>query len=119
MKTALILTAVFGLIALGGCCKSTRHGCMARANAAASPLPTASGNLPPDVAANVCGSDTRCHVEKIRNQMQGLIQHLKLDGERITEPQAKAMFETSAEVVAGLEKSLRDYESRNEAAWRK
>jgi hypothetical protein len=35
------------------------------------------------------------------------------------EPQLKAMFETSAEVLGGLIKAFRDYEQKNESAWRK
>jgi hypothetical protein len=29
------------------------------------------------------------------------------------------MFETSAEVLGGLEKAFRDYEQKNEDAWRR
>jgi hypothetical protein len=36
----------------------------------------------------------------------------------VDEPQLKAMFETSAEVIAGLEKAFSDYEQKNEAARR-
>ncbi len=32
------------------------------------------------------------------------------------EPQLKAMFETSAEVLTGLAKAFEDYERKNEAA---
>jgi hemerythrin-like domain-containing protein len=35
----------------------------------------------------------------------------------VDEPQLKAMFETSAEVLIGLQKAFTDYEWRNEAAW--
>ena len=31
------------------------------------------------------------------------------------EPQLKAMFETSAEVLGGLEKAFKDYEKKNES----
>ena len=81
--------------------------------------PASASNLPSDVAANACGNDTKCHVERIRGQMEGLIQHLRMDSERVSEPQAKAMFETSAEVIEGLTKAFHDYEKRNEGAWNK
>jgi hypothetical protein len=29
------------------------------------------------------------------------------------------MFETAAEVLGGLEKAFKDYEQKNEAAWRR
>ena len=35
------------------------------------------------------------------------------------EPQLKAMFEASAEVLEGLIKAFRDYEQKDESAWRK
>jgi hypothetical protein len=38
---------------------------------------------------------------------------------KVDEPQLKAMFETSAEVLGGLIKAFRDYEQKNESAWRK
>ncbi|MGY4313379.1 hypothetical protein [Bradyrhizobium sp. JR3.5] len=44
--------------------------------------------------------------------------HLREDIEKVDEPQLKAMFETSAEVLGGLEKAFKDYEQRNEKAWR-
>ncbi|CDN51553.1 Hypothetical protein NGAL_HAMBI2427_55670 [Neorhizobium galegae bv. orientalis] len=43
--------------------------------------------------------------------------HLREDIEKVDEPQLKAMFETSAEVLGGLKKAFSDYEQKNEAAW--
>jgi hypothetical protein len=40
------------------------------------------------------------------------------DIEKVDDPHLKAMFETSAEVISGLEKALSDDEQENEAAWR-
>lgn len=48
----------------------------------------------------------------VENRFQELIDHLR------EEPRAKALFETSAEVLGGLEKAFHDYESKNEPAWR-
>jgi len=48
-----------------------------------------------------------------------LIDHLREDVEKITDPAAKALFETSAEVISGLEKAFSDFESKSEPAWRK
>jgi len=44
--------------------------------------------------------------------------HLRRDIDVVDEPQLKAMFETSAEVLGGLVKAFRDYEEKNESAWR-
>jgi hypothetical protein len=35
----------------------------------------------------------------------------------VKEPKAKALFETTAEVLSGLEKAFSDYQSENEGAW--
>jgi hypothetical protein len=43
--------------------------------------------------------------------------HLRDDVEKVDEPQLKAMFETSAEVLGGLVKAFQDYEQKNEPAW--
>ena len=38
--------------------------------------------------------------------------HLREDIGKVDEPQLKAMFETSAEVLGGVVKAFRDYEKR-------
>ena len=35
----------------------------------------------------------------------------------VSDPRAKALFETAAEVLNGLEKAFSDYQSENEGAW--
>jgi hypothetical protein len=62
--------------------------------------------------------DPHHHVRKVAGQLQELIDHLRSDIEKIDDPRAKAMFETSAEVLSGLKKAFHDCESRNEPAWR-
>lgn len=44
--------------------------------------------------------------------------HLREDIQKVEDPQLKAMFETAAEVLGGLEKAFRDYEQKNESVWR-
>lgn len=62
--------------------------------------------------------DPRYHTQNMQRQLQEMIDHLRADIEKVDEPQLKAMFETSAEVLGGLKKTFSDYESRNERAWR-
>ena len=50
--------------------------------------------------------------------MLQLIEHLREDVGKVTEPKAQALFETSAEVLTGLVKAFDDYEKKSEAAWR-
>jgi hypothetical protein len=58
------------------------------------------------------------HTQKIKARMGQLIEHLREDVGKVTEPKAQALFETSAEVLTGLVKAFNDYEKRSEAAWR-
>ena len=63
--------------------------------------------------------DPRHHTQKMARHLQDIIAHLREDVTKVDEPQLKAMFETSAEVLGGLVKAFKDYEQKNEAAWRK
>ena len=58
------------------------------------------------------------HTQKMKHRLEETIEHLRADIEKVDEPQPKAMFETSAEVLGGLAKAFSDYERRNEPAWR-
>jgi hypothetical protein len=58
------------------------------------------------------------HTQKIKAQMRQLIDHLREDVGKVTEPKAQALFETSAEVLTDLVKAFEDYEKKSEAAWR-
>ena len=58
------------------------------------------------------------HTQKIKARMRQLIEHLREDVGKVTEPKAQALFETSAEVLTGLVKALDDYEHKSEKAWR-
>jgi hypothetical protein len=62
--------------------------------------------------------DPRHHTRKMQKALQDIRNHLREDIQKVDEPQLKAMFETSAEVLAGLEKAFKDYEQKNEKAWR-
>ena len=48
-------------------------------------------------------NDPIYHTIKIKAQMSRLINHLRGDVGKVTEPKAQALFETSAEVLTGLE----------------
>lgn len=62
--------------------------------------------------------DPRYHVQKMRKALEEIRPHLREDIEKVDEPQFKAMFETSAEVLGGLMKAFSDYEQKSESAWR-
>jgi hypothetical protein len=63
--------------------------------------------------------DPRHHTQKMQHRLQELMEHLRKDVDVVDEPQLKAMFETAAEVLGGLKKAFRDYEQKNESAWRR
>jgi uncharacterized membrane-anchored protein YhcB (DUF1043 family) len=68
--------------------------------------------------ASAADRDPRHHTQKMQKALQDIRNHLREDIQKVDEPQLKAMFETSAEVLAGLEKAFKDYEQKNESAWR-
>jgi hypothetical protein len=69
--------------------------------------------------ASEADRDPRDHTQKMQTRLQEIIDHLRGDTGKVDEPQLKAMFETSAEVLTGLKKAFSDYEQKNESAWRK
>jgi len=62
-------------------------------------------------------SDPRLHAQRTQQRLREEIEHLRQDVERVQEPQLKAIFETSAEVLGGVVKAIQDYERKNEPAW--
>ncbi|WP_407158370.1 hypothetical protein [Bradyrhizobium sp. STM 3557] len=68
--------------------------------------------------ASAADRDPRHHTQKMQKALQDIRNHLREDINKVDEPQLKAMFETSAEVLSGLEKAFKDYEQKNESAWR-
>ncbi len=63
-------------------------------------------------------SDPRHHTQKMRRLLSETVSHLREDIGKVDDPQFKAMFETSAEVLSGLIKAFEHYEQRREPAWR-
>jgi hypothetical protein len=62
-------------------------------------------------------SNPRHHTEKIRTELTSLITHLREDIKQVEDPKAEALFETSAEVLTGLETAFKHYEEKSEKAW--
>jgi len=67
--------------------------------------------------ASTTDRDPQRHTQKMQKVLRQVKDHLREDIEKLDEPQLKAMFETSAEVLGGLEKAFKDYEQKNESAW--
>jgi hypothetical protein len=63
-------------------------------------------------------TDPRHHTAKLKGMLNAVAQHAREDVSKIDEPRAQALFETTAEVLIGLEKAFSDYEQRGEPAWK-
>jgi hypothetical protein len=64
-------------------------------------------------------ADPKVHTAHIRGALEELTNHLRRDIERVTEPAARALFETTAEVLQGLAKAYADYDAGKESAFRR
>lgn len=64
-------------------------------------------------------SDPLHHTGKIQARLAELAEHLRADVAKVDEPQAKALFETAAEVLLGLRNAFLDYEKGEEDAWQR
>jgi hypothetical protein len=64
-------------------------------------------------------SDAMAHVRNIRDLLNQTAEHCRADVEQVDEPQARALFETTAEVLIGLMRAYEHYEQGTEAAWRR
>jgi hypothetical protein len=63
-------------------------------------------------------TDPRHHTQKIQTSLETLFEHLRQDIQKVDEPRAQALFETSAEVLTGLKTAYVHYEQKSEEAWR-
>jgi len=63
-------------------------------------------------------SDPRYHTQNVGRMMEELINHLREDVEKVDDPQAKTLFEVSAEVIGGLQRAFEHFETKAEKAWR-
>jgi len=55
--------------------------------------------------------------EKMRHAFAGLQHQLRVDVDKVDEPQLKALFEESAEILGALAKTFEDYQRKTEPAW--
>jgi hypothetical protein len=62
-------------------------------------------------------NDPRTHTRDMERRFKETVSDLRKDGETLQDPRAKALFETAAQVIGGLEKAFHDYDKRDELAW--
>ena len=66
----------------------------------------------------IASKDPRAHTANVRKEFRELIDHLRSDIDKTTEPKAQALFETAAEVISGLDTTFKHYEDKSEDAWK-
>jgi hypothetical protein len=62
-------------------------------------------------------SDPRHHTANIKGMLDQIINHAREDVGKVTDPQARAIFETTAEVLGGLKKAYEHFEEGSERAF--
>ena len=68
-------------------------------------------------AYTTTASDPRFHAAALKKMLGTVIRYAREDVERVTDPKAQALFETTAEVLSGLTTAYDHYEQRSEPAW--
>jgi hypothetical protein len=63
-------------------------------------------------------SDPKVHARNIQKMLTEIIDHVREDVDRVSEPKAQALFETTAEVLIGLRTAYEHYETGAEKAMR-
>ena len=62
-------------------------------------------------------TDPRYHIANIKSMLREAQSHARGDTEKVDDPKARALFQTTAEVLGGLIKAYDDYEL-GARAWR-
>jgi hypothetical protein len=62
-------------------------------------------------------SDPRHHTARLKEMLREAARHAREDVEKVNDPKAMALVETSAEVLLGLITAYEHFESRSEPAW--
>jgi hypothetical protein len=61
--------------------------------------------------------DPTVHTTAVAEKLGELRDHLRGDVDKVSEPRAQALFETAAEVLAGLHTAFVHYGEHKETAW--
>ena len=63
-------------------------------------------------------SDPRHHTAKIKQMLTETMERARKDVAKVSDPKAQALFETTAEVLAGIKKAYEHFEQGSEGAWK-
>ena len=70
-----------------------------------------------DTFKAIKSNDPKEHAQTIEQYIYELKNYCHSEIKLVSDPKAKALFETTAEVLGGLEKAYSDFQSENEGAW--
>ena len=59
------------------------------------------------------------HTSNIKRMLNDVITHVRSDVQKVDDPKAEALFETTAEVLEGLVTAYTHFENKSEKAWQK
>ena len=59
----------------------------------------------------------RHHAAKMKCLLEQAARYAREDVDKVADPKAQALFETTAEVLDGLRSAYEHYEERSESAW--
>jgi hypothetical protein len=62
--------------------------------------------------------DPRHHTLKLKQMLNDTADHARQDVSKVQDPNAQALFETTAEVLKGLVVAFDDFEQNREEAWK-
>jgi hypothetical protein len=63
-------------------------------------------------------TDPRHHTVKIKDLLLEAAQHARDDVDKVQDPRARALFETTSEVLKGLVAAYEHLETKSETAWK-
>jgi hypothetical protein len=63
-------------------------------------------------------TDPRHHTTKLKQMLRDTAEHAREDVEKVNDPKARALFETTAEVLNGLTAAYEHFEQESEPAWK-
>lgn len=67
--------------------------------------------------ADLDPSDPRAHTALMEQRFKDTVSELRNEIKTLQDPRARALFETAAEVIGGLERAFHHYDKRDELAW--
>jgi hypothetical protein len=89
-----------------------------RTRSSCHPIRTAKGQTMATIHATPDERDPRHHTAKIEDMLNGVIAQAREDVSKVDDPHARALFETTAEVLTGLVRAYEHFDQNAGTAWR-